>query len=81
MQGRWGPATGGERALAVSLAGNDQRVEDGGALLGIRMADPQLIRFPDAGRAWYCLDQVVVEVRSGRLGTAAPTLISRRSCF
>ena len=31
----------GERILAVALAGDDQRVEDGGTLPGLWMADEQ----------------------------------------
>lgn len=38
----------GERVLAVALAGDDERVEDGGALAGVGVADQQPVRFTDA---------------------------------
>ena len=39
-----------ERVLAVALAGDNQRVEDGRALVGIGVPDEQPVLLADAGR-------------------------------
>ncbi len=41
----------GERVFAVALTRDDDRVEDGGALSGVGMADEQRVFLADAGRA------------------------------
>ena len=51
----------GERVLAVALAGDDQRVEYGGALAGVGVADEQPVLLADAGWADSVLDEIVVE--------------------
>ncbi len=49
------------RVLAVALAGDDQRVDDGGALAGVGMADEQPVLFADRRGPDGIFDQVVVE--------------------
>jgi hypothetical protein len=51
-----------ERILAVPLAGDDERVNDGRALAGVGVADKEPVLLPDAGRPDRILDEVVVQL-------------------
>ncbi len=51
----------GHRVFAVTLARDDQRVEDGGALTGVGMPDKQPVLFSDARGPDRIFDQVIVE--------------------
>ena len=49
----------GERVLAVALTRHDDRIEDGGALSGVGMADEQPVFLTDAGRSDRVFDQII----------------------
>ena len=51
----------GQRVFAVTLARDNQRVEDGGALAGIGVPDKQPVLFSDARGPDRVFDQVIVE--------------------
>ena len=51
----------GQRILAVSLARDDQRVDDGRALAGVRMTDEEPVLFADARRANRIFYAVIVQ--------------------
>lgn len=51
----------GHRIFAVTLARDNQRVEDGGALAGVGVPDKQPVLFSDARGPDRIFDQVIVE--------------------
>ena len=51
----------GERVCAVALAGNDDRVDDRGALAGVGVTDEQPVFLADGRGADGIFDEVVVE--------------------
>ncbi len=53
----------GERVFAMPLAGYDDRVDDGGALAGVGMADEEPVLFSNRRRADGIFNQVVVQPR------------------
>jgi hypothetical protein len=50
-----------ERVFPEALAGDDDRVNDRGALTGLRVSDKQPVLFPDRGGPDRVFDEVVVE--------------------
>ena len=51
----------GLRIMPVAQAGDDDRVEDGGALAGVGVADEEPVLLPERGRPDVVLDDVGVE--------------------
>ena len=61
VRSSWLVIDGKRRRIAVALAGDDQRVDDGGALSDIRMADEEPVFLADGGPPDRIFDEVIVD--------------------